>query len=112
MTQQYLAGELSILLEDLQTATTNHTSALEITQLRRRAETRSAALAPVTDRALKLADSACWNSLNQGDTAAFLRQATVSADLWEFGVSAGLLDEPGLWACQPPQRGNLPPPPT
>jgi hypothetical protein len=111
MTQQYLAGELSILLEDLQAATTNQPAAPEITQLRRRAETKSAALAPVTDRALQLADSACWNSLNLGDTAAFLRQATLCTDLWEFGISAGLLDEPDDWARQQPRPGTLPPPP-
>jgi hypothetical protein len=111
MTQQYLAGELSILLEDLQATTTNQASAREITQLRRRAETRSVALAPVTDRALELADSACWISLNLGDAAAFHRQAILCADLWEFGVCAGLLDEPDDWACQQPRRGIPPPPP-
>lgn len=91
MTQHHLAGELSILLEELQAATTDQTSVHEIGQLRRRAETASSALAPVTDRALELADSASWDSLAVGDTVAFLRQASVCADLWEFGVCAGLL---------------------
>lgn len=100
MTQQYLAGELSVLLEELQAATTDQASMPELTQLRHRVETASAALAPVTDRALDLADSACWSSLDLGDTRAFVHQATVCAELWEFGECAGLLDRREAWTHQ------------
>jgi hypothetical protein len=47
----------------------------------------------VTVRALALTDGLCWDSLNRGDTAAFTRQAAVCAELHEFGVCAGLLEE-------------------
>src|ERR1022692_4309590 len=50
-----------------------------------------------TDRwpvgALALTDGRCWESLNRGDLAAFTRQAKVCAELHEFGVCAGLLEE-------------------
>ncbi len=50
MTQQYLVGELSLLLGQLHTAM-------------------------------------------RGDAAAFVRQASIGAELWEFAVGAGLLEE-------------------
>jgi len=94
MTQQYIAGELSLLLGELQAATTHDASVVEIAQLRQRAETGPrSALASVTVRALEVADWVCWDSLARGDAAAFLRQAAVCAELWEFGVCAGLLEE-------------------
>ena len=39
------------------------------------------------------ADSVCWDSLTRGDTAAFVRQAAICAELWNFGVCADLLEE-------------------
>ncbi len=93
MTQQHLAGELSLLLEQLQAAMTNEASAVEVGHLRQRAETGPrSALASVVVRALEVADSVCWDSLTRGD-AAFIRQAAVCAELWEFSVGAGLLEE-------------------
>jgi hypothetical protein len=44
-------------------------------------------------RALKLTDSLCWDALKQGETAAFSGQATLCAELREFGVCASLLEE-------------------
>jgi hypothetical protein len=46
-----------------------------------------------TVRALAVADSLCWESLTRGDTAAFARQAAISAELRLFAVCAGLLGE-------------------
>ena len=93
MTQQYLAGELSLLLEQLRAAMTNEASVVEVAQLRRRAETGPrSALTSVVVRALEVADCVCRGSLIRGD-AAFIRQAAVCAELWEFGVCAGLLEE-------------------
>jgi hypothetical protein len=40
-----------------------------------------------------LTDGLCWDSLNRGDTTAFLRQAAVGAELHDFGVCACLLEE-------------------
>ena len=74
MTQQYLAGELSVLLERLQAVATTEASGRDATALRQAAET-----VPVQD------------SLSRGDTAAFTRQAAAGAALREFGVCASLL---------------------
>jgi hypothetical protein len=94
MTQQYIAGELSLLLGALQAATTHAASAVEVAHLRRRAETGPrSALASVVVRALEVADGECWDSLTRGDAAAFMRQTAVCAELWAFGVCAGLLEE-------------------
>jgi hypothetical protein len=94
MTQQYLAGELSLLLGELHIVTTNEASARDVARLRYEAEkTPPTALRSVTVRALALTDGLCWDSLARADTATFSRQATVSAELHEFGVCAGLLDE-------------------
>jgi hypothetical protein len=94
MTQQYIAGELSLLLGELQAATTHEASVVEVTHLRQRAETGPrSALAAVAVRALEVADWVCWDALTRGDAAAFMCQAAVCAELWEFGVCAGLLEE-------------------
>ncbi len=94
MTQQYLAGELSLLLGELQAAMTDEASVVEVAHLRRRAETgRRPAMISVAVRALEVADRMCWDSLTRGDAPAFIRQAAVCAELWEFGICAGLLEE-------------------
>ena len=94
MTQQYLAGELSVLLERVQAVTTTETAGRDAWSLRHAAETEPVqALGSVTVRALALTECLCWDSLNRGDTAAFTRQAAVCAELREFGVCAGLLKD-------------------
>jgi hypothetical protein len=93
MTQQYLAGELSLLLAELQAVTANQASAADVARLRHEAETRPlTGLTSVAVRALVLTDGLCWDSLRRADTATFSRQAEVSAQLHEFGVCAGLLE--------------------
>jgi hypothetical protein len=94
MTRQYLAGELSVLLGHLQAAATTEKSGRDASSLRHAAENEPVpALASVTERALALTEGLCWDSLNRGDTVAFTRQAAVCAELHEFGVCAGLLEE-------------------
>ncbi len=94
MTQQYLAGELSLLLGELQAAMTDKPSVVEVATLRQRVETGPrSTLASVAVRTLEVADCVCWDSLTRGDAAAFIRQAAVCAEVWEFGVCAGLLEE-------------------
>ena len=44
-------------------------------------------------RALVLTDRLCWDSLKQGDTLAFACQAAICAELRDFGICAGLLEE-------------------
>ncbi|MFD1936651.1 MULTISPECIES: hypothetical protein [Nonomuraea] len=94
MTQQYLAGELSLLLGRLQTATANDVSARAVGRLRHEAETQPIiALTLVARRALALTDTLCWESLARQDPAAFIRQAEISAALHELGVCAGWLEQ-------------------
>jgi hypothetical protein len=94
MTRQYLAGELSVLLAQLEGLATSHTGACSAALLRREAETLPpAALGPVAVRALRLIDEFCWCSLAGGDIALFVRQTDLGARLFEFGVCAGLFDE-------------------
>lgn len=92
MTEQYIIGELSLLLARLQAAAGSPASACDVVRLRREAETCPlAALASVVLRALRLADDLCWDSLARGDIRAFTCQAEAGADLRRFGVCASLL---------------------
>jgi hypothetical protein len=92
MTQQYLAGELSVLLERVQAVATTEAAGRDAWSLRQAAETGPIqALGCVTVRALALTERLCWDSLSRGDTAAFTRQAAAGAALHEFGVCASLL---------------------
>ena len=86
MTQQYLAGELSMLMAQLQGVATDDASARDIAALRHEAETRPLMTLPlVAVQALEMADRVCWDSLTRGDIAAFVHQAAVCADLLEEG---------------------------
>src|SRR5271165_3268356 len=92
MTQQYLAGELSVLLERVQAVATTEAASRDAKALREAAETVPVqALGWVTVRALALTERFCWDSLSRGDTAAFTRQAAAEAALREFGICASLL---------------------
>jgi hypothetical protein len=92
MTRQYLIGELSLLLAELQAASTDQASSGDAALLRRQAETLPpSALASVVVPAIRLAERLCWDSVTRGDAAAFNRQATASAKLYEFAVCADLL---------------------
>lgn len=94
MTQQYVAGELSLRLGQLQALVTDQERSREVARLRHEAETTPLpALGPVAVRALGLADHLCWDSLGRGDASAFSRQATICAELWEFGICASLFEE-------------------
>ena len=94
MTQQYVAGELSLRLGQLQAVATDQERAREVARLRYEAETMPlAAQRAVVVRALGLADRLCWDSLGCGDASAFSRQAAICAELWEFGICACLLEE-------------------
>ncbi len=94
MTQQYLAGELSVLLERVQAVAVSEAASRDAGALRQAAENVPVeALAWVTVRALALTERFCWDSLSRGDTAAFSRQAVVGEALHEFGVCASLLTD-------------------
>jgi hypothetical protein len=92
MTRHYLAGELSVLLGELQAAAPYPAFARYFADLRHEAETRPlTALGSVAVRALVLSDGLCWELLTRADAVAFARQAAISAQLHDFGVCAGLL---------------------
>ena len=94
MTQQYIAGELSLRIGDLQAVATDQQRAREAACLRHEAEkVPLAELGPVVVRALELGDRLCWDSLGCGDAWAFSRQAAACAELREFGICACLFDE-------------------
>jgi hypothetical protein len=93
MTQDYLVGELSVRLERLQAAADDDT-APELAVLRQQVEAGPLpGLKAAVAQALALADRLCWQSLSQGDVAAFTEQAEVSADLRLFSVCSQLLDD-------------------
>jgi hypothetical protein len=93
VTSQYLIGELSVRLEQLQSVAPG-SAADDVVRLRYEVEnggTRD--LGPAAARAIELADVLCWRSLALGDVAAFACQAGISAELRLFGVCARLLGD-------------------
>ena len=93
MTQQYLVGELSLILGEAQAAAVNAAVRREVVQLRRETEnTRPGALGPLVVRAVKLMDRICWDALTRGGSAAFVRDTAIWSELWEFGLCAGFLE--------------------
>lgn len=93
MTQEYLIGELSARLGQLQAAA-RRTASGDVARLRKQVETRPAAwLGSEVTQALALADKLCWESLTDGDVAAFSRQSEIGADLRLFGACARLIDD-------------------
>ena len=91
MTQQYIAGELSVLLARLQAVANDDGAVGEVIHLWHEAETRPLwTLRGVEVRALELADGLCWDRLTRGDPATFDLVATIGAQLREFAVCSGL----------------------
>jgi hypothetical protein len=80
MTSQYLIGELSVRLEQLQLVAAGGA-----------AQDVACGLGPAAARAIALAAVLCWRSLACGDIAAFSSQADISAELRLFGVCSRLL---------------------
>lgn len=94
MTQQYLVGELSLILGELEAAVTDETALRDIGRLRWEAETTPpAALAPVVVRAVRLTNRVCWDTLQRGEAAALVREVAICVELRELGICAGLLKE-------------------
>ncbi len=94
MTQEYIAGELSVLLGRLQASASVDRSARHFAELRWAVETRpSSELGAVVAHALHVADLSCSDFLAVGDATAFDRQAATSAELHRFAVCAGLVGD-------------------
>jgi hypothetical protein len=103
MTLQYIAGELSLILGELEAAVPSRAARRQVAGLRHEAETAPfPALPAVAARALRLTDDACWASLTRGDAESFRREAAISAELWSFGLCACLLDERAAAGGQAP----------
>lgn len=94
MTRQYLAGELSLLLGELEVVARRAGIDHDVTALRHQAETSPIpALPRVAVRALALNRRLCWDALARGDIASFNRDIQLCTELHQFGVCAGLLDQ-------------------
>jgi hypothetical protein len=91
MTQDYLIGELSALLGDLQPGTDGHLgSALQ--HLRHRVEHVPVwRLAPLAREAMSLAGVVCWVALERGDLVQFAHEVNAAAALRDFTDCANLL---------------------
>jgi len=90
MISDYLIGELSVRLEQLEAGAPG--AARDVARLRYQVESGPlAGLASAAVHALAMADDLCWDSLSRGDAAGFARQARVSSDLRLFAVCARLL---------------------
>jgi hypothetical protein len=91
MTQQYLIGQFSTLLEDLQPAAGDCLAAA-VHDLRRQVERSPLrALPRLACEAVGLTDVICWAALERGDATDFFRCATAAVALGEFADAAGLL---------------------
>jgi hypothetical protein len=90
MTQQYLVGEFSALLGDLERTAAAWQPAVH--GLRREVESSPVAMLPeFADKATELIDTICWAALHRGDVTRFCGCAKAAAALGEFIDSAGFL---------------------
>jgi len=97
VTQQYLIGQFSALLGDLQRPP-GECLAETVHDLRREVESSPFAMLPVLAReAMSLTDMICWVALERGDSSGFCRYAKVAVALGEFTDSAGLVGDWRPW---------------
>jgi len=90
MTQQYLVGEFSALLGDLERTAAEWQPAVH--GLRREVESSPVAMLPeLADEATELIDTICWAALERGDVTRFCSCAKGATALGEFIDNAGLL---------------------
>ncbi len=91
MTQQYIIGQFSVLLGDLQPPP-GECLTIAVHDLRRQVESCPLPMLPMLAReAMSLTDMICWGALERGDPDGFYRYAKAARALWEFADSAGLL---------------------
>ncbi len=92
MTQQYIIGQFSLLLEDLRPPVGEWLTAVR--DLRGEVECSPLPMLPQLARqALELADVICWAALEQGNVSGFCEYAKAAAALGEFADNARLLAE-------------------
>jgi hypothetical protein len=91
MTQQYIAGEFSSLLAQLEPAPSPSLTAA-VHDLRREVELGPLLVLPRLARdAMSLTDDCCWVALERGDVGGFSHYAGSATALREFVGSANLL---------------------
>ena len=92
VTEQYIIGELSVLLVQLEVVAPDEESACEFARLRGETERAPFETLPnIALEALRLIRGLCRDSLARGDLRTLTSQATMAAELREFAVSARLL---------------------
>jgi hypothetical protein len=90
MTQQYLVGQFSAFLGDLERTAGAWQPAVH--DLRREVESSPVAMLPeFAVEATELIDTICWAALHRGDVTRFCSCAKAAAALGEFIDSAGFL---------------------
>jgi hypothetical protein len=91
MTQQYILGELSLLLAELQPAPTDLLDDA-LHDLRRGVELSPLPMLPrLAQEAMTLTDMICWTALDQGNVSEFCRYVSAAVSLRNFTVNASLL---------------------
>lgn len=92
MTQQYIVGQFSVLLEDLRPPSGDLLTAIR--ELRSEVEHSPLSMLPaLAQKAVSLTDTICWSALEQGDTDKFRAHAERAAALGEFIDAARLLGD-------------------
>jgi hypothetical protein len=91
MTQQYIVGEFSALLAELQPVP-GEPLGDAVGRLRHEVESGPLPMLPRLAReAMTLTDLVCWAALERGDAGRFRRNADTAAALRAFAASANLL---------------------
>jgi hypothetical protein len=90
VTQQYIIGQFSLLLADLQPARGERLAAVDA--LRRAVESAPLSTLPqLAHEAIDVIDAACWVALERGEVSQFRHYAQAARALREFADSAGIL---------------------
>jgi len=90
VTQQYIVGQFSSFLGDLQPAPVEWLAAVD--DLRREVESSPLPMLPqLAHEAMDLTDMICWAALEEGDVGGFCRYAETAVALGEFTAAAGLM---------------------
>jgi hypothetical protein len=90
VTQQYLIGQFSVLLEGLQPPAGEQLADV-VRDLRREVESSPLWMLPkLAHEAIDLSDTICWGALERGDSTGFGRYARAAVALGDFTDSAGL----------------------
>jgi hypothetical protein len=93
VTEQYLIGQFSLLLEDMSPSPGDR-FAVAVHDLRGEVEKSPVEMLPKLAReAMALSDMICWGVLERGDAIGFCRSAKAAVALSEFTAAAGLLPE-------------------